>query len=69
MCIRDRYSLKDSSTYSNADYMAHGYADKEKLGSVGGQTKISIDYDLPCSPEPCDCDEDSTCLLYTSRCV
>nr|AIM19549.1 FLO1 weakly flocculating variant [Saccharomyces cerevisiae] len=43
-----QYSLKDSSTYSNAAYMAYGYASKTKLGSVGGQTDISIDYNIPC---------------------
>ncbi|CAI5211290.1 ANM_HP_G0273130.mRNA.1.CDS.1 [Saccharomyces cerevisiae] len=43
-----QYSLMDSSTYSNAAYMAYGYASKTKLGSVGGQTDISINYNLPC---------------------
>ncbi|CAI4240857.1 BGP_1a_G0000770.mRNA.1.CDS.1 [Saccharomyces cerevisiae] len=43
-----QYSLKDSSTYSNAAYMAYQYADKVKLGSVSGQTDISINYNLPC---------------------
>ncbi|CAI4240640.1 ASN_collapsed_G0000750.mRNA.1.CDS.1 [Saccharomyces cerevisiae] len=43
-----QYSLKDSSTYSNAAYMAYGYASKTKLGSVGGQTDISINYNIPC---------------------
>ncbi|CAI4545600.1 AQG_2a_G0025870.mRNA.1.CDS.1 [Saccharomyces cerevisiae] len=43
-----QYSLRDSSTYSNAAYMAYGYASKTKLGSVGGQTDISIDYNIPC---------------------
>ncbi|CAI6383352.1 AEL_HP2_G0000500.mRNA.1.CDS.1 [Saccharomyces cerevisiae] len=43
-----QYSLMDSSTYSNAAYMAYGYASKTKLGSVGGQTDISIDYNIPC---------------------
>ncbi|CAI6443739.1 CBM_HP2_G0000020.mRNA.1.CDS.1 [Saccharomyces cerevisiae] len=38
----------DSSTYSNAAYMAYKYADKVKLGSVSGQTDISINYNLPC---------------------
>ncbi|KOG98413.1 Flo10p DI49_3472, partial [Saccharomyces eubayanus] len=55
-----QYTLKDSSTYSNPEYMAHGYADKEKLGSVSGQTKISIDYNIPCSSETCDCDDESS---------
>nr|CAI6459882.1 ADM_HP1_G0000010.mRNA.1.CDS.1 [Saccharomyces cerevisiae] len=43
-----QYSLMDSSTYSNAAYMAYQYADKVKLGSVSGQTDISINYNLPC---------------------
>ncbi|AJU25613.1 Flo5p, partial [Saccharomyces cerevisiae YJM1615] len=43
-----QYSLKDSFTYSNAAYMAYGYASKTKLGSVGGQTNISINYRVPC---------------------
>ncbi|CAI5188484.1 ANL_HP_G0134670.mRNA.1.CDS.1 [Saccharomyces cerevisiae] len=43
-----QYSLMDSSTYSNAAYMAYQYADKVKLGSVSGQTNISINYNLPC---------------------
>ncbi|CAI4240136.1 BAF_collapsed_G0000820.mRNA.1.CDS.1 [Saccharomyces cerevisiae] len=43
-----QYSLKDSSTYSNAAYMAYQYADKVKLGSVSGQTDISINYNVPC---------------------
>ncbi|EGA72417.1 hypothetical protein AWRI796_5260 [Saccharomyces cerevisiae AWRI796] len=38
----------DSSTYSNAAYMAYQYANEAKLGSVGGQTTISINYDIPC---------------------
>ncbi|CAI4911919.1 CRE_HP_G0010870.mRNA.1.CDS.1 [Saccharomyces cerevisiae] len=43
-----QYSLMDSSTYFNAAYMAYQYADKVKLGSVSGQTDISINYNLPC---------------------
>ena len=43
-----QYSLMDSSTYSNAAYMAYQYANKAKLGSVAGQTTISIHYDIPC---------------------
>ena len=43
-----QYTLMDSSTYSNAAYMAYQYANEAKLGSVGGQTTISINYDIPC---------------------
>ncbi|CAI7298615.1 CGH_1_collapsed_G0017130.mRNA.1.CDS.1 [Saccharomyces cerevisiae] len=43
-----QYTLMDSFTYSNAAFMAYGYASKTKLGSVGGQTDISIDYNIPC---------------------
>ena len=43
-----QYSLRDSSTYSYPGYMAYGYAATQKLGSVGGQTIISIDYNIPC---------------------
>ncbi|CAI4962492.1 CPS_HP_G0047180.mRNA.1.CDS.1 [Saccharomyces cerevisiae] len=43
-----QYSLGDNSTYSNAAYMAYQYADKVKLGSVSGQTNISINYNVPC---------------------
>ncbi|CAI4600025.1 ADI_G0029150.mRNA.1.CDS.1 [Saccharomyces cerevisiae] len=43
-----QYTLMDSSTYSNAAYMAYEYANEAKLGSVGGQTTISINYDIPC---------------------
>ncbi|QID83225.1 flocculation protein flo5 [Saccharomyces pastorianus] len=43
-----KYTLKDSTTYSYPGYMAYGYASGQKLGSVGGQTKTSIDYNIPC---------------------
>ncbi|EHN01382.1 Flo10p [Saccharomyces cerevisiae x Saccharomyces kudriavzevii VIN7] len=57
-----QYSLKDSSTYSNPSYMAYGYADKDKLGSVSGQTELSIDYSIPCNgaSNTCACEDDYT---------
>ncbi|EGA58433.1 Flo9p [Saccharomyces cerevisiae FostersB] len=39
------YSLDDSTTYSDPQYMAYKYSDTKKLGSVSGQTHLSIYYD------------------------
>ena len=56
-----QYEIKDSSTYSNPAYMAYEYADKEKMGSVSGQTKLSIDYSIPCNAsDNCPCSDDDS---------
>nr|4GQ7_A Chain A, Flocculin [Saccharomyces pastorianus] len=39
-----KYSLQDSTTYSDPQYMAYKYSDTKKLGSVSGQTHLSIYY-------------------------
>ncbi|EIW09348.1 Flo10p [Saccharomyces cerevisiae CEN.PK113-7D] len=66
-----QYSLKDSSTYSNPSYMAYGYADAEKLGSVSGQTKLSIDYSIPCNgaSDTCACSDDDATEYSASQVV
>ena len=66
-----KYSLKDSSTYSNPSYMAYGYADAEKLGSVSGQTKLSIDYSIPCNgaSDTCACSDDDATEYSASQVV
>ena len=69
-----QYTLMDSFTCSNATYMAYGYASKTKLGSVGGQTDISIDYNIPCvtlsGTFPCPQEDayETLGLLYRWRC-
>ncbi|CAI1561057.1 hypothetical protein SEUBUCD646_0L00180 [Saccharomyces eubayanus] len=42
------YALGDESTYTDPTYMASGYANTKKLGSVSGQTDLSIYYNTPC---------------------
>ncbi|CAI4585948.1 BAL_1a_G0033780.mRNA.1.CDS.1 [Saccharomyces cerevisiae] len=66
-----QYSLKDSSTYSNPSYMAYGYADAEKLGSVSEQTKLSIDYSIPCNgaSDTCACSDDDATEYSASQVV
>ena len=46
------YALGDTSTYADSEYMASGYANTTKLGSVSGQTSLSIYYNTPCDITP-----------------
>ncbi|KOG99772.1 uncharacterized protein DI49_1606, partial [Saccharomyces eubayanus] len=54
------YALGDKSTYTDSAYMAYGYANTKKVGSVSGQTALSIYYDIPCDSTPTCSDDDST---------
>ena len=51
--------------------MAYGYADAEKLGSVSGQTKLSIDYSIPCNgaSDTCACSDDDATEYSASQVV
>ncbi|CAD6622821.1 AMH_1a_G0016440.mRNA.1.CDS.1 [Saccharomyces cerevisiae] len=51
------YTLGDKTTYLEPEYMGYEYSDTKKLGSVSGQTDLSIYYSPPCETTP-------TCVTY-----
>ncbi|CAI4060779.1 uncharacterized protein SKDI_06G0150 [Saccharomyces kudriavzevii IFO 1802] len=46
------YMLGDTSTYTDPAYMGYGYANTKNLGSVSGQTELSVYYSSPCDSIP-----------------
>ena len=46
------YTLGDITTYREPAYMGYEFSDTEKLGSVSGQTGLSIYYRSPCDNTP-----------------
>ena len=61
------YALGDTSTYANPAYMAYEYANTTKIGSVTGQTSLSIYYNPPCSGTPTCSDDDSSSYPYPTH--
>ncbi|CAI7109113.1 BEM_collapsed_G0017320.mRNA.1.CDS.1 [Saccharomyces cerevisiae] len=51
------YTIGDKTTYLEPEYMGYKYSDTKKLGSVSGQTDLSIYYSPPCESTP-------TCVTY-----
>ncbi|CAI4446053.1 BBL_G0016510.mRNA.1.CDS.1 [Saccharomyces cerevisiae] len=51
------YTIGDKTTYLEPEYMGYEYSDTKKLGSVSGQTDLSIYYSPPCESTP-------TCVTY-----
>ncbi|CAD6623099.1 HN1_G0049630.mRNA.1.CDS.1 [Saccharomyces cerevisiae] len=51
------YTIGDKTTYLEPEYMGYEYSDTKKLGSVSGQTDLSIYYSPPCESTP-------TCETY-----
>nr|CAI6574500.1 ALI_HP1_G0017960.mRNA.1.CDS.1 [Saccharomyces cerevisiae] len=51
------YTIGDKTTYLEPEYMGYKYSDTKKLGSVSGQTDLSIYYSPPCESTP-------TCVNY-----
>ena len=46
------YALGDTATYTESTYMGYEYSDTKKLGSISGQTNLSINYSPPCVSIP-----------------
>ncbi|CAI4432436.1 CQS_1a_G0015520.mRNA.1.CDS.1 [Saccharomyces cerevisiae] len=51
------YTIGDKTTYLEPEYMGYKYTNTKKLGSVSGQTDLSIYYSPPCESTP-------TCVTY-----
>ncbi|CAI4438297.1 BDM_1a_G0016920.mRNA.1.CDS.1 [Saccharomyces cerevisiae] len=51
------YTIGDQTTYLEPEYMGYEYSNTKKLGSVSGQTDLSIYYSPPCESTP-------TCETY-----